>query len=510
MQTILIVTLGTRDIQLSSDILSSDDFRVYDSDKRVMCLELKNYPNDSDVEIQKETTLDNVLTFTKPRLAAASIINYFEYFKPYLIFPIIHKTLHWFLQVATFPTEIWWVCTEQNRDAFNEHHWNRDTAGFTGILSRLLKHFCVEQNIALPKFYSLVFETHVSHLDFNYIVAGRLLSGQHSFQDISKGKYNLYLLNQGGIDAINTSILLKITEYRPDAIQLQVSEGEAQCRPVAFPKLISRNFQNRLITRLVLQNRYDIISIMAENDNVKLVANATLQVLNYNWRYFHKEREFHAAKQSLIAIPGGTEVFNDLMRAAVIENRIPVLILIAQWYYQQGLISEMILRLNVLKEYMLHTVAIQCIPGLRNFMFMNGQELKVQELLNTRPELVNWLEKKLPKLKKPIKLTTSVLLHISEYVAQSDTPEAKGAYQIWQSCLKLDRINKNRNDIMHFGEGSDLELVSIQLDKFKSSNSIDNLFHYLRGAYGISGNGFMQSVQKFILQEANPDRVYIQ
>jgi hypothetical protein len=502
---ILIVTLGTRDLQLDFNIKSDPLFRIYNELNRTALLELKNHPDDSDIIIQTETTLSDVYTFIEPRQAAAIISSYYDYFESFLRFPMIHKAMDWLSQQNIIPEEIWWVCTNQQRNDDNKKHWNRDTIGYTQILEKCIKKYYTQKTLPTPTFYSLIFEANVTQLDYNYVHAGTLLSGQGSFQNIAHGNQPLYLLNQGGIDAINTAMLLKLTEYRPDTIQLQVNEDDLACRSVHFPKLLSQNFQNRIILQLVNNYRFDTISLMAENVIIQQVAYAVLQILSYNWDYFVNDPKFIELKTMVSPVKGGKKMIQALEAARSETQRIQTLIVVSYWYYQQGMIAEVIIRLNTLKEKMLQQVAKFVLPELTSHMFTHAGETQFQKLLEKKPEINQWIIKSDNRLKPPLKLSVQVLLKIAQYAAQQDAGYAKEALKLWGICQQLSNITHQRNEIIHFAKGATLAHVNQRLSQYHKQTELEQVFHNLKGHYKVKGMGFMETSAEFIAQLSNPD-----
>lgn len=82
----------------------------------------------------------------------------------------------------------------------------------------------------------------------------------------------VYLHAQGGIDAINVALLLKLLEVKPDVLHLHKPEHSEISYPIKFPQKFLRNSRRQKIEIALKSYRYDIVASEALQEEVKLLA----------------------------------------------------------------------------------------------------------------------------------------------------------------------------------------------------------------------------------------------
>lgn len=244
-QYTIIITLGTRDIAISP-----------------------NLPDDLKQTI-KTKSINNYIYPLSPRNDGYTILQNFNAFSPYLELPIINPFFSYFqnkFKSNISHLKFLFIATDQPKLNNNEFHFNNDTIYYPDIISLLLQNkFKVPKNNILQHF--IIQHPHLNLYDKMFDLFYEKFP-ENLLCTIALSK-QAFLLPQGGIDAINTCLMLFLNERAGNIIQLYINENQ-ECQELSFPK----KYKLKLIEKL-LQN-YEYESLL----NIEYLPKQTLNILH--------------------------------------------------------------------------------------------------------------------------------------------------------------------------------------------------------------------------------------
>lgn len=258
-QYTIVITLGTRDLSLSNlpehlkQIIKTKPFKNY------------TYPE-------------------SPRKDGYIILQNINEFLPYIELPIIHPFFSYFQNKFQSPISqlnFILIATDQPQLPNKETHFNNDTLYYSHIISHFLQYqFNIPQknirHYIIRHPYLNLYDEMFDHFYEQFpddLLCTIALSKQ------------TFLLPQGGIDAINTCLMLFLNERTGNIIQLYINENK-ECTELAFPK----KYKLKLIEKL-LQN-YEYESLL----NIEYLPQQTttfLKELNNFLQSFNNKSNLH-------------------------------------------------------------------------------------------------------------------------------------------------------------------------------------------------------------------------
>ncbi|MBK7886870.1 MAG: hypothetical protein IPJ86_06050 [Bacteroidetes bacterium] len=231
----IFITVGTRDLQLNQEVSGLD--LVYNPDS-------KTY------SIKNPRAIGSYLSSRERKFPD---VGEFEY-------PIIKPAFN-FIREQGF--NIKWVklVVTNQVDAVEEYKKN-DTFFYPLILEQLIKR---DFNLILDKqadFKPLSIERNIIFLDSMYEFFNKYFSENDQYKAYADTD-KVFFLGQGGVDALNTGLLLNLIEFFPNLIQLQKSAGVDHALPLKFTDLFRSGFRKKLyensISQALKQYNYSLI-----------------------------------------------------------------------------------------------------------------------------------------------------------------------------------------------------------------------------------------------------------
>lgn len=226
----LIITLGTRDIALS-----------------------KNTPNEL-FSLVKTREQNNSIYPVAPRLAGKVILEHIQQFLPYIHLPIIEPLLHhYFIQKIRIPLQsiqYLFIATNQPKpsDIDKEFYFNSDTVYYPNIIQHYLHY---KYNIPLHNIQQhLISHPHLNLYDQMY----EYFHEQFAKEFTPEPPFQIFFLPQGGIDAINTTLMLYLNENYSSIQQLYINEN-AEYTVLKFPI----KYKLKLIEKLIDNYNYSAL-----------------------------------------------------------------------------------------------------------------------------------------------------------------------------------------------------------------------------------------------------------
>lgn len=247
-KNVLIVTVGTRDVQIDEAIA-------------------KQLP----AEIEVNTNFGPPYSFINPRYAGEYLLTHNEY-DEYLQFPIISPVIEYLAQKDKKPDYLLLVVT--NQTLADERYRKNDTVHYGFIIEKKLSEIYPE--IEFDN-YELGFNEDVANLDALYTHFGKQRNDLLLVPPDQVS--NVYLLPQGGIDQINMALTLKLTEHFRDKVSmLQITE-EGAIHERNFTRHFLKNLDSQKFQFLVSNYYYDSIHLLLSESIYKADGDNDMKLL---------------------------------------------------------------------------------------------------------------------------------------------------------------------------------------------------------------------------------------
>lgn len=258
MKTALIITLGTRDVTLNSEDLS------YFFDKSEI------------------NTFSNPKGFLLARLFGQALLNkkMSSELKKKIELPIVKAGLEFVFGKIGVPTTIILVATDQKAEIVGDRFWQNDTYPFAQVLQQVIP-FQFKKFGAFDIRIEKV-RDNVAYLDtmydyFNTALNKKIWKPLVEYDEV-------FLLNQGGIDAINTALMLNcLNKYGEQTTLLSVNEHLGLCAKLDFAEQYLMDKERLRAISAIKKYRYAFIKNLTVPPIVKSLAAFGEHKLNFDF-----------------------------------------------------------------------------------------------------------------------------------------------------------------------------------------------------------------------------------
>lgn len=246
MKNYLVITLGTREIQLPVNKIEECNFEVIE-EKGVLFVQKIN---DSSVRIEVRQPNKEFPDFyiISPRTAGKIIDDNFDVFQPIIDFPIVRPVIEYLKQNAVNLDVIMLVYTDQE-EAFKNgkvkfQNKENDSIYYADIISKLIKKDVFFAKTEIDPF---AITENVTDLGYQYDDFKRINQSLLYPDEVKQ----VFLYPQGGIDQINQALVLRLIEtFKGKVKQLQKAEG-ASFQELDFPyKFLSSLNKQKIIKHI--------------------------------------------------------------------------------------------------------------------------------------------------------------------------------------------------------------------------------------------------------------------
>jgi hypothetical protein len=257
MKNILVITLGTREVQLVKAQIESltDKFNLVSQDKSTTLISQSKEVSAFNVIWNKD--FPDVYTFS-PRVAGSIVKEHYPFFRPIIDLPLIRPVLTNLKAKAVQIDLIMLVYTDQQKGFDNQqvkaYNYNNDTLYFADIIQRYIRE---DAYFDATEFDEFVIEEEVTNVDFQYDFFEK--QNKDLFLYTDREIEHVYLLPQGGIDQINQALTLKLIEHFGEkVIQFQNAEGltGSAVYERSFPAKFLDNLRKHQVMALIEQAEY--------------------------------------------------------------------------------------------------------------------------------------------------------------------------------------------------------------------------------------------------------------
>lgn len=263
MKNILVITLGTREIQLNINKLRENKFEIGENSKYVekRGIKVDTYPNNN---------FEDYLCISWPRIGGKSIIDNFELFKDVIELPLIEKAIKQISKDNKL-SSIFIVYTDQKdldlEIKANSNNYDRDTLHFKEIIVKKIIEVTesVIEELTVKDFYKLEISEKVIDIDFQYKEFAKKC--RTLFDDTQQIK-QVFLLPQGGIDQINHSLTLQLIQaFKNKVIIWQQAEG-TDAKQLEFANLFINDLEKQKIIKHLNDMDFDKAFVSFQTDTI--------------------------------------------------------------------------------------------------------------------------------------------------------------------------------------------------------------------------------------------------
>lgn len=480
-ENILVITIGTRDVQLNVSKLNSDILTWSEDFSQIFLKKESSYV----IRTFRNSDFPETLVISQPRLDGEVILLSPEWEK-FLCFPIIEDTINFFYRAGNSLQFILIVVTNQ---AETIPQRRTDTLFFGRIVKRFLENrFKIYSN--QPTVEILEIKQDVTNSDILYPFMEK--AAPNLFKLNPENIDKVYLLAQGGIDQINQALTLQLIRYfRHRLIQLQKAE-HVDVQELIFPRLFLNDLSREQLIKHIADYNFELITPAISNNeeilNIAKFAERRLE-LDYNDKYRNQY------------------VIEEWHTEDTVEGRLKDLYLSAKMHFRRKVYSVYLWKLFTLSENILHPLINQIfnidVEGLFNKKIKSDDENPTWILvLKGIPGLYEKLVKDKVYLNNPNRRAFAKTLSYMKKKGLLDPTTSQRFTELQQICKTLDLLNDKRNDIAHYLRPlrhSDIEETLSDGSKIEDLNSaLDNYF-FLTGS---SDFGIYNDIQKKLFRIA--------
>ncbi len=278
-KNILIITIGTRDVQTREEILNKltaskiiqrGVIPATENRREKLWIQVSEQP-DSRVEISSNDGFNGYFLFWPPRDGGQRLISP-AYPAELFCFPLIEKAIEYLNQPETPINYVLLVYTDQEgQERVSPQNLQKDTLYFNDLMARYLRDHPATRN---AKFDEYCVSQFVADIDFQYrhfdIVSQK--EEDSLFMIPKETVQNIYLLAQGGIDQINTALTLRLIEHFPRKVSFIQQPDQ---RPVSikdFPTLFVDNLIRGKAELPLSRYEFGTIEAIVDEPIAKLLA----------------------------------------------------------------------------------------------------------------------------------------------------------------------------------------------------------------------------------------------
>ena len=469
MKNYLIITLGTRDVQLRKDLIEqSGEFEIQQNGRNTILVQ-----GDTKLAVFWNENFP-LYYIISPREGGEIIEKNPKIFAPYLEFPLIEDVLSQLITTEKIDYLLI-VFTDQEKDWLNgkikiKKNYADDTLYFKDIVWRTLKHNHKWKNVTFDEY---VVETDVANIDYQYTHFKEVKSELFLIEPQEIGQ--IFLLPQGGIDQINHAITLQLLQAFKRKVKLfQKAEGNVP-RQLQFTNYFLQDLNKQKIVKHL--NDYDFKLI----DN-SLISNETIITLaRYaSMRLFLQHDQLHQLQSKLLD-------FSFLRYEKDAQIKLVDLYLAAKIDLRRKNYYDLLWRLYTLHENLFRVKCESVLGSTSAFAPTKGVDKHPGwiKALKADPELLPILRIKGIKLDSPNRRAfVEILPHLFKNDSQLPL--------LQKIAEKLTNLANQRNQIAHQLGTTDLN----QINQLLGHNyTLNNLMGDLDAYFGISEFGIFDQIK---------------
>ena len=328
MKNAVFITVGTRDIQMS------------DAGREIAEL--------NGIALRPAPHQAGAYCLSSPRQDGEKVLACYCDLSKLLLYPLIKPVLSKVAADIERIDAVVLFATDQG-DAPEEFRRN-DTCFLAQIIKRLIEQDF--RSIVVKVWKVQLLRSDVIFHDAMFQWFGEKFSQEYA-KSLPPGETSLHVFPQGGIDAVNTALLMRAIEYYPSVFHLSKPEGTHQALSLEFPAQLSRNLKKALIEQALRGCDYQTVVNAGYSEMVTGLSSYGSLMLSHQF----KEAEKTARRLADMQGPFRTKLLHLADDAALVANvfsaRLCDYYLNAKIKLLQGQYSDFLVRAFGLAENML-------------------------------------------------------------------------------------------------------------------------------------------------------------
>ena len=486
MKNYLVITLGTREIQLPLSKIKEHNFEVIEEKGEKNPRFFVQKINDPSIKIEvKQPSKEFPDFFTiSPRTAGKIINDNYSLFRPIIDFPIVRPAIEYLKQKSVRLDVIMLVYTDPDKAFKNGRvkfqNMENDSVYYADIISKLIKEDSFFVNTEIDQF---AITDNVTDLGYQYDDFKRI----NDFLLYPEEVKQVFLYPQGGIDQINQALTLRLIEiFKVKVKQLQKAEG-ADFKELDFPSKFLGSLNKQKILKHLADYDFGLIdSELTDNPIIKYISTYTKNRL---------ELKHDSLKNSFDNLIGRSEISNQLKNILQIptskNEKLKDLYLSAKISCHQKKYGDFLWRIFTLNEN-LFRIKVENFLDTRTEKYRNGtlgqSDLNpawIDKLNRVNPTIVEKLKEKGIWLNNPSRKAFYIILQVLD-------PTSSDYQKIGD---KLELLSEKRNKLAHGLDAVDRHQINLILG---NEYQIEGLLSDLDKIFNIQGFGIYDVIKKEI------------
>lgn len=439
MKNYLVITLGTREIQLLVNKIEEYNFEVIEEKQDKYSKYFIQKIDDLSIRIGVKPPSDEFPDFytISPRTTGKVIDDNYDIFRPIIDFPIVRPALEYLKQKEVILDVIMLVYTDQE-EAFKSgkvkfQNKENDSLFYADIISKLIKEDNFFEKTEIDQFAIV---KNVTDLGFQYDDFKRINDSLLYPEEVRQ----VFLYPQGGIDQINQALILRLIEtFKGKVKQLQKAEG-ADFIELDFPaKFLGSLNKQKIIKHLADYDFGAIDKGLVTNKEVYHLAQYASKRLNLQYDLIETNIRALPNHQLEANIQDDFEKLKDIYLAAKIN-------------YQQQRYTEFLWRTYTLNES-LFKIEIKKLVG-------NDVDNFTKITTENKAKLTSW-ENALNRIDLSLisEITTSKMQN--GYSVDTKNPNRVAFKILFNALVKLNCLNFSEDAVVLYNRiGDKLEALS--------------------------------------------------
>ncbi|MFT4154571.1 hypothetical protein [Parafilimonas sp.] len=247
MKNTLIITIGTRDIYVDEKVLNGS-FTV---EVLKNCLDKNNRPF--------------------ARLLGELLLTKINSLKKQITLPIIQPAIDYIKRHSSNISKVWLIVTDQEKGVGERFYYN-DSINYGKIVKQILGDQLQNPDGTKPSFSLISVKENITFLDSMYDEFSKstlMKTLQAEIDETNK----VFLLNQGGIDAVNTALLFHTIKIAQGKVaHLSVDEKSNQCIHLNFSEKFIEESEIEKAKAFIRNYDYSALNVLPLVTDVKNIA----------------------------------------------------------------------------------------------------------------------------------------------------------------------------------------------------------------------------------------------
>jgi len=492
MKNFMVITLGTSDVQIKSDLVKESDFEV---DGSILRHKLNQLPS---INLRKNRDREDSRLLNQCRIDGELMVQGgIDNYLPVLDFPLTLPAINKFINDNPEHRIDKWLFVFTNQEDPNHRH--NDTLFVRQILARKIEKLYGASSI---DFLDFSVTEKIPDIDHQYVQFGIKC---HSFLNIPESEVGqVILLAQGGIDQINQALTLQLTQAFKHKLRLYQKAEDRAPTLLTFPRLFLNDLSKQKILKHLDDYDFGLIDKLLAGENK----------MAYHLAQYASKRlslQYDTLKINTDLIIG---VSSENMRSVILSfrdapsTRLNDLYIATKIQFRQRQYSDFLWRLFTIGEN-IFKIQVDSVVGPTEKYRLSNRQLKNKNGINEGwHNCLNAIDDNLIK-------QLSTTRNYKGYLIETDNPNRWSYQALYFILVNLNKIEHNqdivsiyetvgnaieelassRNDIAHKLGSISIAEINQTLSDYSKEYSAKSLMANLDQLFNITGFGIFDTIQ---------------